>query len=61
MSDDSYRLPKDVSEHVFHAAVQRLTTGDWYFHIGPHILADLIVLYFVVVVAKKPPPAHNAN
>ena len=52
-----YKLPEGVSEPVFGAAIERLSVGDWYWTIVAHILADLIVLYFVFVVAKKQPSA----
>ncbi len=61
MTDDSYKLPLNVSGEVFQAALQHLSSGDWYLHLVPHILADAIVLYFVFVVAKNDPPANNAN
>lgn len=61
MSMETYKAPQGVTEQVFQAAIQRLSTGDWYLHIGPHIVGDLIVLYFIFVVAKKNPAANNAN
>ncbi len=61
MRDEAYKLSPDVSEPVFQAALTRLSTGDWYLQIGPHILADLIVLYFIFIVAKKEPSAAKVN
>ncbi len=60
MSNQAYKLPQNVSEQVFHAALGRLSTGDWYLHVGPHLLADIIVLYFIFVVAKRQPSANKA-
>ncbi len=55
MSNKAYQLPQQVSEEVFKAALKRLERGDWYFHVLPHLIADVIVLYFIFVVAKRTP------
>jgi hypothetical protein len=61
MRDPSYQLPQGVSKQIFQAALHRLSTGDWYLHIGPHILADIIVFYFILKVSKNAPPTTNAH
>ncbi len=54
MRADDYPLPAGISGEVFGAVLQRLSTPDWYAHIVPHLLADVIVCYFLLVVAGKP-------
>ena len=61
MSADNYLLPDTVIRPVFDAALSRLSTGAWYLHIGPHILADMLVMYFIFVVAKHNPVAIKAS
>ena len=61
MKGDGYQLPSGVSVQVFNAAIQRLSTGDWYLQIGPHLIADAIVAYFILIVARKNPPVANGT
>lgn len=61
MGADNYPLPVTVTRPVFEAALCRLDTGPWYYHIGPHILADLLVMYFIFIVAKHNPVANKAS
>ncbi|WP_157117896.1 hypothetical protein [Oceanicoccus sagamiensis] len=60
MFADCYEAPKDVSTlSIFHAVRNRLDSGDWYMHIGPHLLVDAIIIYFVLFVARHEPIDNN--
>ena len=59
MKLDGYVNRSLVTPEILNSAILRLSTGDWWLHIGPHILADLIVAYFVLIVASKKPPVAN--
>ncbi|MBO1924418.1 hypothetical protein [Thiomicrorhabdus sp. 6S3-12] len=57
MRDQAYQVPAGLTDAVFYATLQRLEVGHWYMNIGPHLVADAIVLFFILVVARRVPRA----
>lgn len=55
MQDQAYQIPAGLTDAVFHATLQRLEVGEWYMNIGPHLLADVIILFFILIVARREP------
>lgn len=59
MKASEYQISDGVSVEVFWVTIERLSTGDWYLHIGPHLIADAIVAYLIFVMARRTPQVSN--
>jgi len=61
MLTEGYLAPEGVTASIFQAVLTRLNSGDWYVHIGPHLVVDAIIIYFVFIVAGREPADNKLS
>jgi len=61
MFAEGYSTPQGITASIFQVVLTRLNTGDWYMHIGPHLLVDVIIIYFVFFVSGREPSDIKSN
>ena len=60
LSDKAFELASTgINEAVFKFALERLDQGGLLLNLGPHILVDCIVLYFIFILSKTDPSANK--
>ena len=57
LGEDGYVISKGVSKPVFEAVLARLNPERLSFNLGAHVMADMVILYFIFIVSKTEPSA----